>query len=411
MRRRVMTIAMATFFAGMIAFCDVDIIAADENIVTEATTETAITSTKEEITTEQNKPELKDNSTKAENKVRVSKKHKKDKSSNKKKKRKSKKYYKKKNKISEKNVDSKNVIIKKQRNQKEYIGDYVYFNQTDPIWNNNNLSLRSAGCGPTAVAVCISNLTHKFVSPVTVAAWAKKEGYYSSSGSLHSAIPAMASHWDLQCRGLYKNGKEIERALRSGHMVVGLMGPGYFTRAGHFISLLTINKKGMVEVADVGSRIRSQKTYDLTFIIQNSKIADAGGPFWEIWSNKTDGNKHKKQKRKNKIHNKIIKQKEDQNKNKEEIIRKFYLNLQTDLTDFEKEIPMDELLIGVKNQGIQNHKSKINDHLKELGNQLNDEKIVQVGETYSFGMDAMQLHKERIYFAVPLYLKNITRIN
>lgn len=228
MRRRVMTIAMATFFAGMIAFCDVDIIAADENIVTEATTETAITSTKEEITTEQNKPELKDNSTKAENKVRVSKKHKKDKSSNKKKKRKSKKYYKKKNKISEKNVDSKNVIIKKQRNQKEYIGNYVYFNQTDPIWNNNNLSLRSAGCGPTAVAVCISNLTHKFVSPVTVAAWAKKEGYYSSSGSLHSAIPAMASHWDLQCRGLYKNGKEIERALRSGHMVVGLMGPGYF---------------------------------------------------------------------------------------------------------------------------------------------------------------------------------------
>ena len=31
MRRRVMTIAMATFFAGMMAFCDVDIIAAEEN--------------------------------------------------------------------------------------------------------------------------------------------------------------------------------------------------------------------------------------------------------------------------------------------------------------------------------------------------------------------------------------------
>lgn len=33
MRRRVMTIAMATFFAGMMAFCDVDIIAAEENVV------------------------------------------------------------------------------------------------------------------------------------------------------------------------------------------------------------------------------------------------------------------------------------------------------------------------------------------------------------------------------------------
>lgn len=87
------------------------------------------------------------------------------------------------------------------------------------------------------------------------------------------------------------------------------------------------------------------------------------------------------------------------------------MNLQIDLTDFEKEIPMDELLIGIKSQGIQDHKSKINDHLKELGNQLNDEKIVQVSETYSFGMDAMQLHKERTYFAVPTYLENITRIN
>ena len=39
-------------------------------------------------------------------------------------------------------------------------------------------------------------------------------------------------------------------------------------------------------------------------------------------------------------------------KNKEEIIRKFYLNLQIDLTDFEKEIPMDELLIGIRVRGF-----------------------------------------------------------
>lgn len=174
MRRRVMTIAMATFFAGMMAFCDVDIIAAEENVVTEATTETAIISTTEEVTTEQNQSELKNNTTKVENKVTISKKHKKDKTSSRRKRPKSKERYKKK-KIAEKNVDSKNEIIKKQKNQKEYIGDYIYFNQTDSIWNNNNLSLRSAGCGPTAVAVCISNLTHKFVSPVTVAGWAKKK--------------------------------------------------------------------------------------------------------------------------------------------------------------------------------------------------------------------------------------------
>ena len=283
MRRRVMTIAMATFFAGMMAFCDVDIIAAEENVVTEATTETAIISTTEEVTTEQNQSELKNNTTKVENKVTISKKHKKDKTSSRRKRPKSKERYKKK-KIAEKNVDSKNEIIKKQKNQKEYIGDYIYFNQTDSIWNNNNLSLRSAGCGPTAVAVCISNLTHKFVSPVTVAGWAKKEGYYSSSGSLHSAIPAMASHWNLQCRGLYKNEKEIERALRSGHMVVGLMGPGYFTKKGHFIVLVAIDDNDQVTVADVGSRQRTQYKYPLKEVIAQTKSASAGGPCWEIYS-------------------------------------------------------------------------------------------------------------------------------
>ena len=66
-----MTIAIATFFAGMMAFCDVDIIAAEENVVTEATTETAIISTTEEVTTEQNQPELKNNTTKVENKVTI----------------------------------------------------------------------------------------------------------------------------------------------------------------------------------------------------------------------------------------------------------------------------------------------------------------------------------------------------
>ena len=284
MRRRVMTIAMATFFAGMMAFCDVDIIAAEENVVTEATTETAIISTTEEVTTEQNQSELKNNTTKVENKVTISKKHKKDKTSSRRKRPKSKERYYKKKKIAEKNVDSKNEIIKKQKNQKEYIGDYIYFNQTDSIWNNNNLSLRSAGCGPTAVAVCISNLTHKFVSPVTVAGWAKKEGYYSSSGSLHSAIPAMASHWNLQCRGLYKNEKEIERALRSGHMVVGLMGPGYFTKKGHFIVLVAIDDNDQVTVADVGSRQRTQYKYPLKEVIAQTKSASAGGPCWEIYS-------------------------------------------------------------------------------------------------------------------------------
>lgn len=394
MRRRVMTIAMATFFAGMMAFCDVDIIAAEENVVTEATTETAIISTTEEVTTEQNQSELKNNTTKVENKVTISKKHKKDETSSRRKRPKSKERYYKKKRLLKKNVGSKNEIIKKQKNQKEYIGDYIYFNQTDSIWNNNNLSLHSSGCGPTAVAVCISNLTHQWVTPVDTASWAEKNGYYSASGSLHSAIPAIANHWGLECKGLYKNKIQIEKALKSGHMIVGLMGSGYFTKKGHFITLLGIDKSGKVEVADVGSRSRSQKKYELSFIIGNSKSADAGGPFWEIWSCKEDKKSKKKQ---NKTTDRVAK--------KQEIIQKFYADLQADLTEFEREIPMEELLLGVKDQTFQIHSSKINSHLRNLGKQLNDEKLVKISETYSFGMDGIPVYDEKTCFSVPTYLE------
>lgn len=262
------------------------------------------------------------------------------------------------------------------------------------MWNHNNLSLHSSGCGPTAVAVCISNLTHQWVTPVDTASWAEKNGYYSASGSLHSAIPAIANHWGLECKGLYKNKIQVEKALKSGHMIVGLMGSGYFTKKGHFITLLGIDKSGKVEVADVGSRSRSQKKYELSFIIGNSKSADAGGPFWEIWSCKEDKKSKKKQ---NKTTDRVAK--------KQEIIQKFYADLQADLTEFEREIPMEELLLGVKDQTFQIHSSKINSHLRNLGKQLNDEKLVKISETYSFGMDGIPVYDEKTCFSVPTYLE------
>lgn len=402
MRRRIMTVAMATFFSGMMAFSDVEIFA-DQDITSDITTE--IETTTETVTTEHKKPTTA--STAEHKKVATTEKRKQTKKKtavNHKE-----KINLKKKSLKKTEIHSQKLIRKDQKNKKEYLGKYLYFNQTDAIWNNNNLSIHSSGCGPSAVAVCISNLTHKFVTPVDTAKWAKQEGYYYSSGSLHSAIPAMANHWNLECRGIYRNSKQIENALRSGHMVVGLMGPGYFTKKGHFITLLGIDKIGKVEVADVASRARSQKTYDLDFIIQNSKLADAGGPFWEIWNARATKSNRRNKSQKKKIAEKQIIQNTGQQK--DEIIRKFYLSLQAELTDFEKEIPMEELLLGIKDQTVQIHKSKINIHLKQLGEQLNDEKLITISQSYSFGMDAMQLHKEKTYFAVPKYLENMTRFN
>lgn len=60
------------------------------------------------------------------------------------------------------------------------------------------------------------------------------------------------------------------------------MTKGHFTSGGHFIVLRGV-QDGEILVADPASYTRSQKTWDLSIILNEaSKAAGAGGPFWVI---------------------------------------------------------------------------------------------------------------------------------
>ena len=158
---------------------------------------------------------------------------------------------------------------------------YISIRQT-ASGTRNGYRISSAGCGPTSMAVVISSLTKKWVTPVDAAVWAYDHGYYSSAGSAHALIPAMAEAYGLKCEGVGTDYAAIKEALRKGNPVVALMGPGYFTRRGHFMVLIGIDENDHVTVADVGSRSRSAYKYALSDIISQSKSASAGGPFWVI---------------------------------------------------------------------------------------------------------------------------------
>jgi hypothetical protein len=138
------------------------------------------------------------------------------------------------------------------------------------------------------------------VTPLDTTVWAYENGYYSSDGSVHGLIPALAKKYNLDCEGVGTNIEKIRTALKNNNPVVCLMGPGYFTSGGHFMVLVGIDKNDNVTVADVGSRERSQYKYKLKDIIAQSKDASAGGPFWvierpgdekETETNKTDSKK------------------------------------------------------------------------------------------------------------------------
>ena len=166
------------------------------------------------------------------------------------------------------------------KNHKEYIAGYIYFNQGDSAWNQNGYCIAKAGCGPTSMAVVITSLTGKWVTPLDTAIWGYQHGFYSREGSAHEMIPAMAAAYGLRCQGAGTDYQTIKKALKAGKPVVCLMGPGYFTRGGHFMVLVAIDNNDCVTVADVGSRTRSAYKYRLADIIAQSKGASAGGPFW-----------------------------------------------------------------------------------------------------------------------------------
>ena len=166
--------------------------------------------------------------------------------------------------------------------------DVVYFSQYDSRWGSQMYgktnTIAGAGCGPSSLAICISTLTNKTVTPPEVCEWSVKTGHRcEGSGSYHSLIPDGAAHWGVPCRGIGQSKKELVKALQDGKLVIAIMSRGHFTRGGHFIVLRGITSQGKILVADCASYERSQKEWDINiFLNECNKGAAAGGPFWVL---------------------------------------------------------------------------------------------------------------------------------
>lgn len=164
----------------------------------------------------------------------------------------------------------------------------TYFNQLDERWANEKYgktdTIGVAGCGPTALAIAITNLTGEEIDPAEVAKWSYDNGYVcEGSGSYISLIPNAAEHFGLTVEKLGKSSaKELKRHLKDGKMIIAIMGAGHFTSSGHFIVLRGVTTDGKILVADPASYDRSTKKWDVSIILGEVKNAGSGGPFWSL---------------------------------------------------------------------------------------------------------------------------------
>ena len=146
----------------------------------------------------------------------------------------------------------------------------VDYKQTDPRWGSNTYAadgetstIKSAGCGPTALADVLAALVSPYIDPLTTASWARQHGYkVYKSGTSYNFPVACAAAYGVEVRRLnianvYGRTKAAVHAqalaeLRKGNWVIACMGKGLWTKSGHYIVVYGY-KDGMAYINDPAS--------------------------------------------------------------------------------------------------------------------------------------------------------------
>lgn len=166
------------------------------------------------------------------------------------------------------------------------VREITYYNQSDEQWAAlpyGRDSIGGYGCGPTALAMAISCLTDQDITPAEMAQWASDNGYCAPGrGSYNSIVFAAAEAFGLSAESCDNFEPDyLIRQISSGKIAVALMGPGHFTKSGHFILLRGTTLSGTILVADPNSRDLSLTQWEPQLILDElaTRRAD-GAPLW-----------------------------------------------------------------------------------------------------------------------------------
>lgn len=160
----------------------------------------------------------------------------------------------------------------------KYIDGFTVYSQCDPDWGNNpyghgTTNICNSGCGPSAMAMIITNLTGEQVTPAETAKYADSINMYDPGvGSYHTVGPELAKKWGLKSQKISNSNTQINNALANGGLViVAGIGADPFTSAGHFIVIRAVTAEGKWKVGDSGHNDTSDKDWDPSAIMAGVK--------------------------------------------------------------------------------------------------------------------------------------------
>ena len=167
----------------------------------------------------------------------------------------------------------------------------VYFNQGSETWAEQPYGtddIGRYGCGPTAMAMVVNSMTGADTDPLQMAQLAVSLGHWAKrGGSYLSVVEGLASASGLTAVSLQERTPDaLMDALTGSNLLVALMGPGHFTKGGHFIVLRGVTLSGKILVADPNSQERSLMEWEPELILEElSRSTSDGAPLWVISQN------------------------------------------------------------------------------------------------------------------------------
>lgn len=142
----------------------------------------------------------------------------------------------------------------------------TYFSQTDSRWagdsyaeangNDANATMADSGCGPTAMAMALSDVTGKSPTPTNLARLAQKTGDRDDTGTNANFITNAANAYGVQSdETINPTPNKIINELRSSGNPMVLLGQsdggnGPYTSSGHYIVAEGVDNNGNVVVND-----------------------------------------------------------------------------------------------------------------------------------------------------------------
>lgn len=154
-------------------------------------------------------------------------------------------------------------------------GDYkmvkpVDYKQYDSRWGSlpyavdgEKSTIKSAGCGPTALANALAAIVSTYIDPVTLASWARMNNYkVKASGTSYNFFVPCAKAYGVTVRRLNTSNiygkttspyhEQVLAELLAGNWVIACMGKGNWTSSGHYITVYGF-QNGNVYINDPGS--------------------------------------------------------------------------------------------------------------------------------------------------------------